>query len=459
MHDCIVIGCGPSGILAALTLREGGRDVIVLEARNRIGGRTHSKPVSDGSVVERGGQVLHGPTITTWEFVSKLGLKTHLSGSSDSGASALFTDDKWVYEDPVSAEAWKKLDGVLGVPNPDNISLKEALIAAGLRGEILEAAERMCCIGAPMLPEKLSARNASEIHHCFDSFSDPITGVSRTGNPNFRLVDGYSYLWKKMSEPISEFIHLDTPVTKLVWSAGQVEAHTPVGTFEAKTTIVTLPVGVLQSGSLSFEPALPHGKTEAIETFERGPLILVTAEFKHRWWEKIIGNVPNFRGDTKSPFRVGYKFYFADIPGPPVLTAHIGTPDADILTGDQDRISSLFMMDLAEMFPEVDLDSELVDIEVTDWPSDPWTMGGISVVPVGKYHVRADLAAPTPPMFWAGEATHTRGYAECVHGALETGRRAAFEVLHAIQPMRADGTDTPLDWWQYTPSKGPSGLG
>lgn len=143
MYDCIVIGCGPSGLLAALTLHEGGRDVVVLEARNRIGGRTHSKLVSDGSVVERGGQVLHGPTIATWEFVSKLGLKTHLSGSSDSGASALFTDGKWVREDPVSAEAWEKLDGVLGVPNPDNISLKDALIDAGLRGEVLEAAEKI----------------------------------------------------------------------------------------------------------------------------------------------------------------------------------------------------------------------------------------------------------------------------------------------------------------------------
>ena len=67
----------------------------------------------------------------------------------------------------------------------------------------------------------------------------------------------------------------------------------------------------------------------------------------------------------------------------------------------------------------------------------------------------ANVIAPppltyVPPLFWAGEATHTRGHAACVHGALETGRRAAFEALHAIQSMYAAGPETPLDWQRYT---------
>ena len=90
-----------------------------------------------------------------------------------------------------------------------------------------------------------------------------------------------------------------------------------------------------------------------------------------------------------------------------------------------------------EMFPGVDIEAELVNLEVVDWPADPWTRGGVSVVPKGRYQARADLAAPTPPLFWAGEATHTAGYAECVHGALESGRRAAYEVAHATQPAYA----------------------
>ena len=103
------------------------------------------------------------------------------------------------------------------------------------------------------------------------------------------------------------------------------------------------------------------------------------------------------------------------------------------------------------MFPRVDLESELVSLDVADWASDPWTMGAQSSVPVGCYQMRADLAAPTPPLFWAGEAVHTRGHAACLHGALETGRRAAFEVLHALRPMLLDDPESRVDWWQYSP--------
>ena len=76
-----------------------------------------------------------------------------------------------------------------------------------------------------------------------------------------------------------------------------------------------------------------------------------------------------------------------------------------------------------EMFPETDVGAELVRLEVADWPADPWARGAVSVEPVGGAHLRAELALPTPPLFWAGEATATDGGAECVHGALTTGRR------------------------------------
>ena len=465
-HDCIVVGAGAAGLLAALTLHEAGRDVILLEARDRIGGRAHSVPLSDGSIAERGAQFVHGPTVATWEFIARYGLKTHHVPMGSKRAYAVLKDGAWVHRDPVAEEAWERLEEVLAAPNEDSLSFHDALVAAGLRGEVLECAERLMCVAAPMPPEELSARNASEIHHAFDSLIDPISGVSRPGNPNFVLVDGYGRLWDEISRPLSGRVHLNAPVTAIDWSDEGVVAHGPTGRLRAKTAILTLPVGVLQAHAVEFRPELPKTKDAAIGVFGAGGLMKVIAEFRRRWWEDTLGPIPNFRTNTPSPFASGFTDPFWGRPGPPALFAFIGTPHALELTGDEERTRSLFLEALGQMFPEVDLESELVGLDVADWASEPRTRGGISVVPRGRYQVRADLAAPTPPLFWAGEATHTRGHAECVHGALETGRRAAFEVLHAIQPMYAAGPDISLDWRDYTPtmrqagdaSRDPSGV-
>ena len=183
LHDCVVVGAGAAGLLAAVTLQEAGRDVILLEARDRIGGRAHSVPMSDGSMAERGAQFVHGPTVATWEFIARFGLKTHHVLMGKQRPYALFQNGEWVDLDPVAEEAWDRIEEALGGPNPDDISLRDALLAAGAEGQVLAAAEGMMCVAAPMPPDELSARNASEIHHAFDSPSDPISGVSRPGNP------------------------------------------------------------------------------------------------------------------------------------------------------------------------------------------------------------------------------------------------------------------------------------
>ena len=101
-------------------------------------------------------------------------------------------------------------------------------------------------------------------------------------------------------------------------------AHASGRRFEARTAIVTLPVGVLQAGVVEFEPPLSQTKLRAIEDFGTGALILVTAEFRRPFWEERIGRVPHFRSSAPSPFRTGFKDYFWDRPGPPTLCTHMG---------------------------------------------------------------------------------------------------------------------------------------
>lgn len=455
IHECIVIGAGAAGLSAAVTLNDAGRDLILLEARDRLGGRAHSVPLSDGTLAELGAQQVNGPTIATWDYIARFGLDTHRLEQSSMlrpwGKDVpLWRRGEWVLDgDIITQEAFDRLDEVRSVPNRDDISLRDALLAAGLSGARLEVAESMFTYLMPA--EEVSARAVSEVWHIWDSVADPVSGVTRPGNPNFALVDGYSRLWEELSCPIIDVIHLNTPVTAIEWSEEGVIARNSNQEVRGRSAIVTIPVGVLKSGTVRFSPALPQRKQAALDKLGRGQTTSVLAEFRRPWWEDWIGPAHSFRRGESSPFRT-FGSLFWDRPGPPALRSGVSWPYAMELTSHPDRIRSLFLETLTEMFEGVDIEAELVSIEVTDWTSDPWTMGGPgAIVPVGSYQLRADLATPTPPLFWAGEATHTRGHADTVHGALEMGRRAALEVLHTLRPLYVTDPEARLNWWEYSP--------
>ena len=86
-------------------------------------------------------------------------------------------------------------------------------------------------------------------------------------------------------------------------------------------------------------------------------------------------------------------------------------------------------------------DLEATAARLINWPDDPYTRGGYSFVLPGHDGAREKLAAPTPPLYWAGEATAPEAQAATVHGALTSGRRAAAEVLAALQAPPKENAD------------------
>ena len=432
-YDCLILGAGASGLMAATTLHEAGYRIAVVEARDRIGGRAYSGPLSDGSIIEYGAQQIHGPTVATWELVARWRLTTHLIQAPERNADAVFHDGAWEEGDPVSEEAYGRLKETLKDyptrPGADETSLHDALVDAGLKGPVLTAAEGRFNVLHGIDPRRVSARSAA--------YALRFAG---TGLPNFTLVEGHSRLWELMSEPYRDVIHLRSPIRTVVWSDDGVEVRTDRGGFAGKTAIVTFPVGVLQSGAPRFEPGLPSFKLDAISGLGMGPIIVVFAEFATAWWEGRLGTVSGFR-------RPGSIFHswdalFWDRPGPAVLRAFIGRRGAD-RSGHPDAIRSTFLAELHEMFPGVDIESELVDLRIEDWVADPWSRGGVSVGPIGNDGLRRGLMKPTPPLFWAGEATHIGGNAVATHGALEAGRRAATEAMHLLRPLRVTSPPSP----------------
>ena len=140
--DCVVIGAGAAGLAAAAMLHEAGRSFVILEARDRSGGRAHSITLSDGSMAERGAQYLHGARIGTWEYVARYGLTTHFAAGPISTTIPEFRDGEWRVDGyPETAAALRTLEAAFAIPDAAHVSVYDALRRAGFSAYELEAAE------------------------------------------------------------------------------------------------------------------------------------------------------------------------------------------------------------------------------------------------------------------------------------------------------------------------------
>jgi len=252
---------------------------------------------------------------------------------------------------------------------------------------------------------------------------DDITDES-AGNGDFRIHEGYNRIHEGLAAGID--IRLESVVAAIAWQQQPIQVTLIDGTvYEADRVIVTLPLGVLQAERVQFTPALPAWKSDAIQRLIMGPAIkmiyrfdtpvlpegmmaLYSAQNPPMWWSPSAG-----RQDTQAH----------------TMTAFV--------TGDWAR--ELLALGEAEALQvglrtlQAELGREIpapVDACLVNWVTDPYALGGYSVVPVGGRELRAILAQPIEDrLFWAGEATAFNPWAATVHGAYASGRRAAAEVV------------------------------
>ena len=259
--DCVVVGAGAAGLAAAATLREAGRTFVVLEARDRLGGRAHTVRLSGGQAAERGAEYLHGARVATWEFVTRLGLATHLASGPTRIGVPEYRGGEWRPEGASDSDgALRGLGAALAIADAADVSLHEALVRAGFTGDRLRAAEGRMEVLSPIDPTVVSARSAAAAWR-----------LVAPETANFVLVGGYAELWDGLSRPFADRIQLASPVTALEWSGAGVAAFADGRIFAGRTAIVTLPVGVLESGGVAFRPDLPDRKRARSAVCGAGP--------------------------------------------------------------------------------------------------------------------------------------------------------------------------------------------
>lgn len=408
-NPIIIIGAGMAGLAAADRLRAAGLNPLVLEASDRIGGRVRSDRTQ--GVVELGAEFVHGARAATWEILKRANLKTR-PYEVDETAPRRFS-----YGGALQPVGWAMAEHIEALvargeqyAGPD-ISLTrwfEQLAPADDPAAIL-ARDRIARIEAAS-PDDLSALAVARERQ-----------LNTAGWDNFRLPGGYDALATLLAEGTR--IRLNAPVIGVAWaSAGAVVTLASGETLPAGAVIVTASLGVLQRGLIAFDPVLPKRKRDAVGRLRMGPASKLILWFRRAFWPpfSFLGadqQLPSWWRAAEATALVGFA----------------GGPDAIRLgkLGERSAVA-VALAELAHVFgPEVH--TEFVRGALMDWPNEPWILGGYSYTPVGAGAAREELAEPLSTLFFAGEATSINGHVGTVHGAIESGWRAAAEVISSVR--------------------------
>lgn len=440
----IVIGAGIAGLAAAVKLGQAGVPVLVLEARDRIGGRilTIRDPGSDFPI-ELGAEFIHGMAPEIWEPLQNAGAEiAEVEGTPwcvSKGQLRLcdfFSDVDAILEKMDDSEPDESFLGFLQrcFPNPTkDRKLEEAKQRAIGYISGFNAADPDL-VGVYWLVQGMRAEERIE------------------GQRAFRCKKGYKALieiFERQAASHGVTIRTSTIIDCIHWKPGEVElrAHDVQGaaTFRAPRVLITLPLAVLkapigQSGAVEFSPPLPRHKLAALEKLEMGRVIRIVLRFHHRFWEKIS---PGDRKHTLSQMNFlfsqdeSFPTWWTAMPmNWPIITGWAPFHSADALSGkDESYVVQHALQALAKLlnvdFPN--LEAELESSYFHDWQSDRFSRGAYSYGKVGSEGAQQALASPVEnALFFAGEATDISGNNGTVHGAIASGYRAAAEILQVL---------------------------
>jgi len=401
--DVAIIGAGAAGLGAARTLEGSGLSVIVLEARDRIGGRAHTIMAAPGIPFDLGCEWLHSADKNDFVGIARqLGFKV----------------DK-------NRPPWREQTYDAAFSKAQRHEFFAAMDAFYDRAE--EAAENdedapaATCLEPgnpwnPMIDAVSTYINGFELKdvslHDMDAYED--TEV------NWRLPDGYGTLIAAYGAPCP--VALNTEVTVIDHSGSRIRIETSRGTVSAASVIVCVPTNLLASENIRFHPSLP-GKVEAAAGLPLGAdnKVMLALDDAEKW--------PADVGLRGSSIATGIGSFHLRPSGRPCIAGFFGGTFArEMEDAGEGALAAQSIEEIVKLLG-TDIRSKLTPLAESRWCHDRFAQGAYSAAKPGHAESRAVLAAPVDDrLFFAGEAT-SPNFFSTAHGARETGERAAKEVM------------------------------
>lgn len=422
--EIVIVGAGIAGLAAASKLQAAGRQVVVVEARDRLGGRIHTDR-SWTVPVELGATWVHGVDGNPlMDLVQQCNLKTQMTDYENhwlyNSKGKLVKDSDHDELDDLLDDVLEELDQLredMDEGDEDDLSLDDALEVILAHWKLSPARRQMLDYAITAEIEHEYAANTRELSCYYWDEGEVFEG------DDCRFPEGYDQLVQHLANGLD--IRLEHVVERVEYSLSGVQVVCDRGTVTGDLVLVTLPLGVLKAGSVEFAPALPSAKQKAIQRLGMGSLNKLVLRFPKVFWEKdaeILGYVPLAKGEwvefynlhkvTQQPILVG-------------LNAGRYSRKLEALS-DEATIAGAMQV-LRTIYGKAVPDP--VAALVTRWNADPFAGGAYSFMAKNASPEDYDtLAQPVGDrLFFAGEAT-SRQYAATVHGALLSGWREADRI-------------------------------
>lgn len=418
----IVIGAGAAGLMAACTLRTNGAHVILLEARNRIGGRIYTLPNHGFShPAEAGAEFIHGDLPITSALLESANIR------SSAMQGKIFKLDKGMLKETdlfgneleQLLRALKKLktDMTLGeflqqhFSGPEHDAFRESIT------QFVEGynAADLARVSALALSKEWSQDEEPEQR---------------------RPVGGYGQLMEHLLKQALDqgvAVHLSSVVSRIRWQPGKAVVETTDGNlYSAQKVLVTVPIGVLQHEHITFTPEIPV-YLQAAKDIGYGSVIKFLLEFKAPFWEGLatrpVHHLAFMLSDAAIPT------WWTQLPDTtPLLTGWLGGPAAERLHASDDQLLHEALRSLSYIFDcRVEmLRQQLRQWHISDWKNDPFSCGAYSYATIETPRARGILNTPVADtIYFSGEAVYDGPHTGTVEAALTSGKEAAIKMMHA----------------------------
>jgi len=439
--DVVIVGAGMAGLTAARDLRAAGcESFVVVEARDRVGGRMLNHDLGGGYISEVGGQWIGPGQTAVWDLARELGVgtfPTYYTGKTTilGGDGRLAIDLKGSFgTNPAIAAKLSALSREVpsGAPwkSPraaelDKLSLGDWLAKQDIKPEDRGGWSASAMLSGGVAPAKMSLLHFLSMINSANCDFEQLDSIKHSAQET-RLVGGTQILATRIAQTLGDRLRMSCPVRRISgWDRDTVTLHTDRGELRARRVIMAIHPALCHQ--LQFDPPLPQGRAELQRAWPaHSPARKTAMVYDRPFWRR--------KGLNGHVIQLGGPVIWAWDNSPP--QAEIGVINAFVMNAMLPADARQAQRTLAEIYARALGDEALKpqSYHDHDWGrDDPWSLTCVSAIPPGFWTRHGEALRPAcGRLIWSGTETADI-WAGYIDGAVRSGRQAALQALNALR--------------------------